>query len=109
MKPFIAIVVGLAAGILGYGWWHATTHASINLTLLDAAGKGYEHLKGAQLAFLDESGKVLARGKTDEKFGVAWVYHPTVGYCGPELSLEAYTPCFRAHSEWLPAWVPQVR
>lgn len=110
MRNVLLVMTGLFAGVLGYGWWHATTHATFYLALTDAATKEkFGQVKDAQLLFLDGSGKVLARGKTDGKHGVAWVSHPAAGYCGPDLPREDYAPCFRAHSEWLPSWVPQVR
>jgi hypothetical protein len=112
MRTSIAIMVvfaGLAAGVLGYGWWHSGNHATIHVTLRDAAKKQFEYVKGAQLEFLDEAGRVLARGKSDDQYGVVWVSHPTAGYCGPDLAQPAYAQCFRVHSEWLLTWVPQVR
>jgi hypothetical protein len=110
MRLTLLLFAGLAAGVLGFGWWHAATHATFHLALTDVSTKEqFGQVKDAQLAFLDESGRVLARGKTDGKYGVAWVSHPTAGYCGPDLPQAAYAPCFRAHSEWLPTWVPQVR
>jgi hypothetical protein len=110
MRLVIALVAGIAAGVLGYGWWHAATHATFYLALTDAATREkFGQVKDAQLLFLDESGKVLARGKTDGKHGVVWVSHPKAGYCGPDLPQADYAPCFRAHSEWLPSWVPQAR
>ena len=30
-------VLGLVAGVLGYGWWHAAHHATFHLTLRDVA------------------------------------------------------------------------
>ena len=110
MRVAVLLLLGLVAGVLGYGWWHAAHHATFHLTLRDVAEpRKFEQLKGAQLEFLDEAGRVLARGKTDEKFGVAWVSHPTAGYCGPDLAQPAYAACFRAQSTWLLTWVRQVR
>jgi hypothetical protein len=110
MRIFFVLLAGLAAGVLGYGWWHSTTHATFNVTLRDAAAKdAYGSVKGAELAFLDEAGKALATGKTDGKYGVVWVAHPTAGYCGPDLAQKAYTECFRAHADWLLTWVPRAR
>lgn len=111
MRTAIAIFVALAAGVLGYGWWHTATHATFHLSLPDKApadryGRG---VLNAQLVFLDENGDTLAQGLTDGKFGVVWVKHPTAGYCGPDIIPSAYKTCFDAHSTWLHTWVPQVR
>ena len=106
----IMVIAGLAAGVLGYGRWHTSRHATLHVSIRDAAEpRKFEHLKGAQLAFLDEDGRVLARGKTDEKFGVVWVSHPTAGYCGPDLAQAAYAECFRVHTTWLLTWVRAAR
>ena len=110
IAAIILAITGLAAGVLGYGWWHSSRHATASVTLRDTAEPGkFEQLKGAQLAFLDEDGRVLARGKTDEKFGVVWVSHPTAGYCGPDLTQPAYAECFRAHAPWLLTWIRAAR
>src|SRR5688572_27780852 len=113
MRALVAIIgtcVGLAVGVLGYGWWHSSRHATVSVTLRDAAEpRRFEQLKGAQLAFLDGDGRVLARGKTDEKFGTVWISHPSVGYCGPELAQTAYAECFRAHTTWLLTWIRAAR
>jgi hypothetical protein len=110
MRVAAVIVIGLVAGVLGYGWWHSSTHANFNVSLRDVAAKDiYGTVKGAELAFLDEAGKLLAAGKTDGKYGVVWVAHPAAGYCGPDLAHKAYAECFRTHSEWLLTWVPRAR
>ena len=107
MRAVVLLLAGVALGVLGYGWWHAATHATFNITLRDVAAKdGFGPVKGARLAFLDEAGKVLATARTDDTYGVVWASHPVMGYCGPNLAQEAYSVCFRAHSEWLPTWVP---
>lgn len=112
MRSFVVLLLvftGIAAGVLGYGWWHAATHATFYMDLRDVATPSrFENVKGAQLQFLDDTGKVLARGKTDNKVGVVWVEHPTAGYCGPTLSQAAYKTCFDAHSAWLLTWVPRA-
>ena len=113
MRPIVTLAIvfiGLAAGVVGYGAWHSAGHATLYVAVQDTAvPKKFEHLKGAQLAFLDEAGRVLARGKTDEKFGVAWTWHPSAGYCGPDLPQPKYSECFRTHTTWLPTWVRQAR
>ena len=106
----LIIILGLAAGVLGYGWWHAANHATFHMFLAEkTAGGRYGQVLNAQVVFLDERSNVLARGQTDGKFGVVWVSHPAAGYCGPDLAQPAYKACFDAHATWLPTWVPRVR
>jgi hypothetical protein len=109
MRGIIALFIGIAAGVLGYGWWHVTTHATFHVYLADKSAAGrYGQLHDAQLAFLDASGATLARGKTEGKYGTVLVAHPSAGYCGPDLPREAYGACFKAQSEWLVGWVPRL-
>ena len=109
MRAVILLLAGLALGVLGYGWWHAATHATLNVTLSDAAAKDkFGPVKGARLACLDDAGGVLATARTDDTYGVVWASHPVMGYCGPNLAQAAYATCFRAQSDWLPTWVPQA-
>lgn len=105
------VIFGLAAAVLGYGWWHAETHATFHMSVAEkgAAGGRYGQVLNAQVVFLDERNNVLARGQTDGKFGAVWVRHPTAGYCGPDLAQPAYKACFDAQAAWLHTWVPRVR
>ena len=104
------LFAGLIAGVLGYGSWHVATHGTFYMDLRDVATSSrFENVIGAQLEFLDDAGKLLARGRSDDKVGVIWVEHPVAGYCGPNLAQAAYATCFKAHSEWLPTWVPNAK
>lgn len=105
----VIVIVGLIAGVLGYGWWHSGSHATFHMVIAEKAADRHRQVLNAQVVFLDDRSNVLARGKTDGKFGVVWVTHPTAGYCGPDLAQPAYQACFDAHAPWLTTWVPRVR
>ena len=110
MRTSIVLVLGLAAGVLGYGWWHVATHATFTMSLNEKTADGkFGQVFNAELAFLDASGNMLAKGRTDGKFGVVLIAHPTEGYCGPDLKQEDYSVCFKTQSTWLTAWAPNLR
>ena len=110
MRSFLTLALAIAAGVLGYGYWHAETHATFHMLLNEKTASGrFGQVLNAQLALLDVNGNVLAQGKTDEKFGVVLVAHPAAGYCGPDLSREAYHECFEAQSTWLTTWAANLR
>jgi len=101
---------GIAATVLGYGYWHAATHATLDVYLAQKMPSTAQNppLNG-QLEFLDETGALLARATTDAKHGVVWIAHPVRGPCGPDLAQRAYLDCFKAQSVWIPGWVQRIR
>jgi hypothetical protein len=110
MRVLVALLVIAAATSVGYGYWHRSTFATLHLSLSDVS----ERARGgavlnAQLAFLDADSRPLARGKTDGKWGVVMVRHPSAGYCGPDLSPDDYRACFWELSEWLMTWLKDLR
>ena len=110
MRAVIAIVIGLVVGVLGYGYWHRSSHATLMVVLTDTSKQERDgRVLNAEIVFLDASSKPLARGKTDGKLGIVLVQHPTTGYCGPDLSLDAYRACVIAQSGWLTGWVNDLR
>ena len=110
MRPVIAIVIGLVVGVLGYGYWHRSSHATLTVVLTDTSKKERDgRVLNAEIVFLDASSRPLARGKTDDKLGIVLVQHPSSGYCGPDLTLEVYRACVIAQSGWLTGWVNDLR
>jgi hypothetical protein len=110
MRAVIAIVIGLVAGVLGYGYWHRSGHATLTVVLTDSSRKEPDgRVLNAELVFLDASSRPIARGKTDDKLGIVLLQHPASGYCGPDLSLESYRACVIAQSGWITEWVSDLR
>jgi hypothetical protein len=110
MRVLLILLVIAVASSAGYGYWHLSTYATLTISLKDIAerrrGGG---VPNAQLTFLDAASKPLARGKTDDRFGVVMVEHPAAGYCGAELKPDAYRACFWTHAEWLATWLKELR
>ena len=106
----VIVIVGLIAGILGYGYWHSVNHATLTVVLIDTSRKERDgRVLNADLVFLDASSRSIARGRTDPKLGIVLLRHPDTGYCGPDLTLEAYRSCVIAQSGWIAKWVDQLR
>jgi hypothetical protein len=105
----LTVFVGLAAGVLGYGYWHQTRHATLTVVLTDSSRKERDgRVLNAELVFLDASSKPIARGKTDHKLGIVMLRHPATGYCSPDVASEAYLACVIAQSRWVTGWVADL-
>ena len=110
LRAALVVVIGLVAGVLGYGYWHRSSHTTLTVVLTDASRKERDgRVLNAELVFLDASSKPIARGRTDGKHGVVLLQHPVSGYCSPDLTLESYLACVIAQSEWLTGWVNDLR
>jgi len=110
MRAVLVIVIGVLAGVLGYGYWHRSAHTTLTVILTDTSRKERDgRVLKAELVFLDASSRPLARGKTDDKLGIVLFQHPTSGYCSPDLSLEVYRACVIEQSGWLTGWVNDLR
>ncbi|MEQ1776838.1 MAG: hypothetical protein ABL891_23875, partial [Burkholderiales bacterium] len=103
-------VVGVAAAVAGYGYWHAATHATFNVNLAYKTEPNVvNRMRNGQIEFVDDGGTVLARASIDTKFGVVWLAHPDKGQCGPNLARDDYRECVQAQAAWIPQWVRGVR
>jgi hypothetical protein len=112
---FILVFVSIN---LGYGYWHAKTHGSLNISIYDASDeKTFTLLKDVHLVLRDEAGKVLATGQSDSRYGTVYLSHPVTGSCyeaehnatRSNEGRNAWQICFRKHSTWLMEWVYLVR
>jgi hypothetical protein len=107
---FIAGTCGVVAAIAGFGYWHAATHATLNVQLAYRSGFDTQNpASDGQIEFLDGNGAALAHATIDAKRNVVWLAHPEKGQCGPVLARSEYLDCVRAQSEWIPGWVQRVR
>lgn len=110
-----------AAGVLAWGWWHARTHATLDVSVRDLAGKterqAWASVTSADIEFLDGGGKVVARGQIGGAYNVFGLLHPELGDCSRHAvestqrveAREEWRRCFAAVSEWVPTWVDGVR
>ena len=110
MRTLIVLLVIAAATSAGYGYWHRSTFSTFHLSLRDVSERSRGGaVLGAQLTFLDADSRLLARGKTDGKWGVVLVRHPSAGYCDSDLAPNEYRACFWTQTEWLTTWLGRLR
>jgi hypothetical protein len=110
MRLLVILLVIATVSSVGYGYWHRSTYATLTISLKDVSQRARAgEVLNAQLTFLDAKTQPLARGKTDDRFGVVMIEHPAAGYCGPELKSDAYSACFWTQSEWLTTWLRKLR
>lgn len=117
-KWFFSILACMCLFLLSYGYWHASTHGWLYISLNKVATKGrkFENINNATLAFFDSNGQLLAKGKSDDKTGVVYLAHPEVGYCVDDISKrslageskQTWLDCYQKQSTWLMNWVRKV-
>jgi hypothetical protein len=111
----IALVI---IGILSFGYWHSTTHASFYVSLNVAGEADYRTLFSpeAKVQFLDSKGRVLANGKRDQQYNFVHLIHPTHGDChdvekmaaASKDARTAWQECFEHQSTWIAKWIGDV-
>ena len=71
----IAFVLAvMAAGILLYGYWHAASHATLHVWLQDGTeGSRHQPVLEAELSFMDASGRVVAKARSEALLGVVYL------------------------------------
>lgn len=121
MRKFFLFVLIIFGGVLGYGWWQASTHASFhgNFRLLNQDGSGTQApvMPSAQVRFLGAGAKLLAEGVNDELHNYIHLIHPEEGDChdlerAATVSSDgrsAWQTCYEKLSEWTSTWIRELR
>jgi hypothetical protein len=113
-KLVLAAAVG-AALVLGWGYWHAMTHASLHIHVDDYGLKSrtliYDAPHDVTLTLRDRSNVALAVAKSIEPAGYILAVHPDakIGTCEHRASGGDYTSCYKQFSEWSSHWAPHVQ
>jgi hypothetical protein len=115
LKVFLAASV-LFICVLGWGYWHAATHASLSLRVDDYGLKTDRELYGTPhhvtLTFYGAAKEPLAFARSVEPAGYLLAVHPdpNVGDCSQhQNSQQEYQRCFALHSAWASRWPSRVR
>jgi hypothetical protein len=110
-----AVMGAVVLTILGWGYWHVSTHADVHVSLWDVALKTdrqlYGSLAAADVVFLDETGTVLANARADKPSGIVSMIHPTAGDCRREEREggEAWRQCYDTQARWFITWARDTR
>jgi hypothetical protein len=117
MRIVLSIIV-IVFLVLGYGYWHASTHGTLNISIYDFADKKtFVLLKDMEIVLRDGAGKVLATGRSDSSYGTVYLSHPVTSSCyeaeqkatRSNAGLNNWQICFRQHATWLMEWARLVR
>jgi hypothetical protein len=113
------IIIAVVGSILGYGYWHSSTHASfhVQLSFKNVPKGAPKIIPKAEISFLDSEGRVLAKGISDEEHNFVHLIHPESGDCHDaeksasfsEGARESWQECFEHLSTWIPKWAREVR
>ncbi len=121
MRKAFLLLGALTVVALGWGYWHASSHAALDVSFYDVSLKNdrqaYGRVLSADLVFTDATGAILANGRADKPLGIVSIYHPKIGDCSREEreaslnreAMVAWQQCFRTKSRWFVTWVRQVR
>jgi len=88
-----------------------------SVRLISGEKRMYQLIRSAKIQFLDNDGVTLAEGKSDNRHGTVYVYHPEVGYCVEEESKTPYSSkdrhmwydCYDKQSKWIINWIRNVK
>ena len=118
MRRLATLVLGAAltgALILGWGYWHAVTHAYLHIHVDDYGLKSSSLIYGAPhdvtLILRDRSKIALAAAKSIEPAGYVLAVHPdaNIGTCEHRASPGDHSACYAQYSAWSSRWAPHVR
>jgi hypothetical protein len=112
--PTIAIAaVGVAVAALAWGYWHAQTHANLNLRVDDYGLKterlAYDSPHEVTLTFLGSANEPLATARSVDPETYILAVHPDkqIGNCQHRRA--DYADCYADYSAWSAKWAPLVR
>jgi hypothetical protein len=110
----------LAAAALGWGGWHARTHASVHVAVNDVAlktpGMLWAALKSGELVLRDRMGRALAHGRVTAPEGIVEFTDAAAGDCGrfarqapyDSSARSGWQDCFDGLSRWQSRWAGEV-
>lgn len=117
-KIRLIIFAFIIGSVLGFGYWHSSTHASFHVQLgfKDASREKLKPAPKVEILFRDSQGNTLASGISDDKYNFIHLIHPVVGDCheveksaaSSKLARQAWQECFEHLSTWIPKWAGKV-
>jgi len=111
----LAVLMLIAALVLGYGYWRAWSRANVSMLVVDPS-QGRNSASVVELGVRDAAGALLAEGRSDARFGSVSFIHPQHGSCEDEeksamASAEGrarWDACIGEKFRWQAGWAPRV-
>jgi len=116
----VATAAATAAAVLGWGWWHARTHASVQVAINDVALKTpqrlWAELTSGELVLRDAAGRALAQARITAPDGNVEFSDAAAGDCGrferqvpyDAAARSGWQRCFESLSRWQAGWAKHV-
>ena len=117
MRILVVLAV-IAVLVLGFGYYHASTHGWVYVNLVDTSPNPHSgNIYDADIRLLDGESKLLANARSDHPYGAVRLIHPEAGDCAAEeqgassslATRDRWQKCFQTLSTWLIDWVRLVR
>ena len=112
-KLLLAAAVA-GALVLAWGYWHAVTHANLQIHVddvgLKTSNQAYGTPHNVTVTFRDHSTAALAVAKSIEPAGYLLAVHPNadIGTCEHRTSHGEHASCYKQYSAWSARWAPHV-
>ena len=106
--------------MLGWGWWHARTHANVHVAVNDVALRTprqlWDQLKSGEFVLRDSAGRALAHGRLTGPYGTVNFTDAAAGDCGrfqrqapyDDAARAGWQACFEGLSRWQAGWTAEV-
>ena len=116
----IALLAAALAAVLGWGWWHAQTHASVRVAVNDVALKTpqrlWADLESGSLVLRDGAGRALAHGRVTAPHRSVELVDAAAGDCArferqapfDDAARAGWQRCYEGLSRWQAGWAPDV-
>src|SRR3954469_3609408 len=114
LATFVALLAVVAAGLLAYGYWQASSHGALSMFVVDVADPQRTHpVVPVDLMFRDGSGAVLATAAGTDPSGGIFLTSPPEYACHAaeqraavdDAARAEWDRCFEAQSRWIPGWI----
>lgn len=117
MKALVALAL-VAGAVLGYGYWHSSTHAwfHIQVEFDDGRDGRVPGQTAVEVQLRDASGELLAKGVLNDQFDFVELIHPEAGNChtleasglSTAADRTAWQQCAAQLATWIPRWADRV-
>jgi len=103
--------------VLAYGYWRALARAYVSVSLSDETNtRKRQPVFNADIVVRDSNDRILAKGRSDARYGVVRFSHPQYGSCEEEgaanttaAGRQRWRICIGEIFRWQAGWAEKVR